>query len=486
MYVFLNSREKDMKEKMSENTSNVRKYAIRCGVTLALLTAGIAVPTVVHHVGHPETVLAATNSNKNVSSFMISQISSRTGDSQTAVTVNNDTVLADNSAADSLNGKLSQTLNNETLNTDNMDLAEAKSEGLNYLRDYNNAVNDYVNSQHKAGKLSGDDANQILSMVDSIESVATRSVRNSKDVNTVKSNANNAIRAMELVASSEGDTVDGVKVNTTQVINANGKTDTSKSNGTISNGNLNTNSGDSNNNTKNNNESKAHQGGGQGSGVTPGSGSLSNNPGGNTGYNGDNGNGGTTNGNGQGQEQAPSKAQVFANVQAMEAWAKEYGNTSVDGSTVVTNVNDVQENGAKKGNDATMFVGDDSLNFVSDNKYQVKTGDQVRVTITSYSPKDSDEEGEVDFSKLEQTAQVKNTGSNGSANGANSNQQGANGGAQNGQQPGSQSQNGANGNAPTGSTIPQTGQSKVNAFLSAIGLSSIAGLSFFGLKKRQN
>lgn len=170
----------------------------------------------------------------------------------------------------------------------------------------------------------------------------------------------------------------------------------------------------------------------------------------------------------------------------MEAWAKEYGNTSVDGSTVVTNVNDVQENGAKKGNEATMFVGDDSLNFVSDNKYQVKTGDQVRVTITSYSPKDSDEEGEVDFSKLEQTAQVKNTGSNGSANGANSNQQGANGGAQNGQQPGSQGQNGADGNAPTGSTIPQTGQSKVNAFLSAIGLSSLAGLSFFGLKKRQN
>lgn len=481
MYVFLNSREKDMKEKMSENTSNVRKYAIRCGVTLALLTAGIALPTVVHHVGHPETVLAATKSNKNVSSFMISQISSRTGDSQTAVTVNNDTVLADNSAADSLNGKLSQTLNNETLNTDNMNLDEAKSEGLNYLRDYNNAVNDYVNSQHKDGKLSGDDVNQILSMIDSIESVATRSVRNSKDVNTVKSNANNAIRAMELVASSEGDTVDGVKVNTTQVINANGKTDTSKSNGTISNGNLNTNSGDSNNNTKNNNESKAHQGGGQGSGVTPGSGSSSNNPDGNTGYNVDNGNGGMTNGNGQGQEQAPSKAQVFANVQAMEAWAKEYGNTSVDGSTVVTNVNDVQENGAKKGNDATMFVGDDSLNFVSDNKYQVKTGDQVRVTITSYSPKDSDEEGEVDFSKLEQTAQVKNTGSNGSANGANSNQQGANG-----QQPGSQGQNGANGNAPTGSTIPQTGQSKVNAFLSAIGLSSLAGLSLFGLKKRQN
>lgn len=479
MYVFLNSREKDMKEKMSENTSNVRKYAIRCSVTLALLTAGIALPTVVHHVGHPETVLAATNSNKNVSSFMISQISSRTGDSQTAVTVNNDTVLADNSAADSLNGKLSQTLNNETLNTDNMNLDEAKSEGLNYLRDYNNAVNDYVNSQHKAGKLSGDDVNQILSMVDSIESVATRSVRNSKDVNTVKSNANNAIRAMELVASSEGDTVDGVKVNTTQVINANGKTDVSKSNGTISNGNLNTNSGDSNSNTKNNNESKSRQGGGQGSGVTPGSGSSSNNPGGNTG---DNGNGGTTNGNGQGQEQAPSQAQVFANVQAMEAWAKEYGNTSVDGSTVVTNVNDVQENGAKKGNEATMFVGDDSLNFVSDNKYQVKTGDQVRVTITSYSPKDSDEEGEVNFSKLEQTAQVKNTGSNGSANGANSNQQGANGG----QQSGSQGQNGADGNAPTGSTIPQTGQSKVNAFLSAIGLSSLAGLSFFGLKKRQN
>lgn len=466
---------------MSENTSNVRKYAIRCSVTLALLTAGIALPTVVHHVGHPETVLAATNSNKNVSSFMISQISSRTGDSQTAVTVNNDTVLADNSAADSLNGKLSQTLNNETLNTDNMDLAEAKSEGLNYLRDYNNAVNDYVNSQHKAGKLSGDDANQILSMVDSIESVATRSVRNSKDVNTVKSNANNAIRAMELVASSEGDTVDGVKVDTTQVINANGKTDISKSNGTISNGNLNTNSGNSNSNTKNNNESKAHQGGGQGSGVTPGSGSSLNVP------SGDNGNGVTTAGdNGNGQSQAPSNKQVFANVQAMEAWAKEYGNTSVDGSTVVTNVNDVQENGAKKGNEATMFVGDDSLNFVSDNKYQVKTGDQVRVTITSYSPKDSDEEGEVDFSKLEQTAQVKNTGSNGSANGANSNQQGANGGAQNGQQPGSQGQNGADGNAPTGSTIPQTGQSKVNAFLSAIGLSSLAGLSFFGLKKRQN
>lgn len=474
MYVFLNSREKDMKEKMSENTSNVRKYAIRCSVTLALLTAGIALPTVVHHVGHPETVLAATNSNKNVSSFMISQISSRTGDSQTAVTVNNDTVLADNSAADSLNGKLSQTLNNEPLNTDNMNLDEAKSEGLNYLRDYNNAVNDYVNSQHKAGKLSGDDANQILSMVDSIESVATRSVRNSKDVNTVKSNANNAIRAMELVASSEGDTVDGVKVDTTQIINANGKTDISKSNGTISNGNLNTNSGNSNNNTKNNNEVKAHQGGGKGSGVTSGSGSSLNVP------NGDNGNGGTTAGdNGNGQSQAPSNKQVFANVQAMEAWAKEYGNTSVDGSTVVTNVNDVQENGAKKGNEQTQFVGDDSLNFVSDNKYQVKTGDQVRVTITSYTPKDSDEEGEVDFSKLEQTAQVKNTGSN-------SSQQGSNGGAQNGQQPGSQGQNGADGNAPTGSTIPQTGQSKVNAFLSAIGLSSLAGLSFFGLKKRQN
>ena len=46
------------------------------------------------------------------------------------------------------------------------------------------------------------------------------------------------------------------------------------------------------------------------------------------------------------------------------------------------------------------------------------------------------------------------------------------------------SQTGNNGNAPTGSTIPQTGQSKFNSWISGLGL-SLAGLLGVGVSRQR-
>lgn len=132
----------------------------------------------------------------------------------------------------------------------------------------------------------------------------------------------------------------------------------------------------------------------------------------------------------------------FKSVKEMEQYASQHGNSSVNGKTVTTSVQEVKQD-SKDGNYAnsgqTWFTGDDSVDFHSENLYQVSTGQTVTVKIASYTPADSDTSAQVEFTSLQQ------------ANGSSS--------------------AGQSGNAPTATTIPQTG---VNASQSQ--LFAVAGL----------
>ena len=129
----------------------------------------------------------------------------------------------------------------------------------------------------------------------------------------------------------------------------------------------------------------------------------------------------------------------FKSVKEMEQYASQHGNSSVDGKTVTTSVQEVEYDGKVTGNFPTAFVGDDSAMFESQNSYQISTGETVTVKIASYTPADNDTSAQVEFTDLQQ------------ANGSSS--------------------AGQSGNAPTATTIPQTG---VNASQSQLVV--VAGL----------
>lgn len=158
--------------------------------------------------------------------------------------------------------------------------------------------------------------------------------------------------------------------------------------------------------------------------------------------------GSTANSNGQSNQANSSSSNSdqnvtsFKSVEEMEQYASQHGNSSVNGKTVTTSVQEVKQD-SKDGNYAnsgqTWFTGDDSVDFHSENLYQVSTGQTVTVKIASYTPADSDTSAQVEFTSLQQ------------ANGSSS--------------------AGQSGNAPTATTIPQTG---VNASQSQLFV--VAGL----------
>lgn len=165
--------------------------------------------------------------------------------------------------------------------------------------------------------------------------------------------------------------------------------------------------------------------------------------------------GSTANSNGQSNQANDSSSNSdqnvtsFKSVKEMEQYASQHGNSSINGKTVTTSVQEVKQD-SKDGNYAnsgqTWFTGDDSVDFHSENLYQVSTGQTVTVKIASYTPADSDTSAQVEFTSLQQ------------ANGSSS--------------------AGQSGNAPTATTIPQTG---VNASQSQlVVVAGLAGLALAG------
>lgn len=150
----------------------------------------------------------------------------------------------------------------------------------------------------------------------------------------------------------------------------------------------------------------------------------------------------------------------FKSVKEMEQYASQHGNSSVNGKTVTTSVQEVKQD-SKDGNYAnsgqTWFTGDDSVDFHSENLYRVSTGQTVTVKIASYTPADSDTSAQVEFTSLQQ------------ANGSSS--------------------AGQSGNAPTATTIPQTGinasQSQLFVVAGLVGLALAGSGVVFALSSKR-
>ena len=153
-----------------------------------------------------------------------------------------------------------------------------------------------------------------------------------------------------------------------------------------------------------------------------------------------------------------------------------------------------------EGDYKTIFADNDGTLFLSKTGYNnIKPGQKVKVTIDSVAEGSANSPlGEsvgwydytVTFSDL---SIVNEAGTDKQAN--NGNSQGQNGGSNAGQTTPNEygnsngNQAGASGNAPAGSVIPQTGQSKLNVWLSVVGI-SLMGLLGIGagrkIKKDQN
>lgn len=118
--------------------------------------------------------------------------------------------------------------------------------------------------------------------------------------------------------------------------------------------------------------------------------------------------GSTANSNGQSNQANSSSSNSdqnvtsFKSVKEMEQYASQYGNSSVNGKTVTTSVQEVNYDGKVAKNYPTGFIGDDSALFMSNNSYQVSTGETVTVKILSYLPKTSDSGSQIEFTDLQQ------------------------------------------------------------------------------------
>lgn len=174
--------------------------------------------------------------------------------------------------------------------------------------------------------------------------------------------------------------------------------------------------------------------------------------------------GSTANSNGQSNQANSSSSNSdqnvtsFKSVKEMEQYASQHGNSSVNGKTVTTSVQEVNYDGKVAKNYPTGFIGDDSALFMSNNSYQVSTGETVTVKILSYFPKTSDSGSQIEFTDLQQV--------NGSS---------------------SADQPGQSGNAPTATTLPQTGNDRNDGVVqSGVGIFGLvsAAVAALGLRKR--
>lgn len=210
--------------------------------------------------------------------------------------------------------------------------------------------------------------------------------------------------------------------------------------------NSNSNAGNNNSNSGSTNEGLNDNNNNNNTGVTSGS---------TTGATSSSSVGSTANSNGQASQSNNSSSNSdqnvtsFKSVKEMEQYASQHGNSSVNGKTVTTSVQEVGYDGKVAKNYPTGFIGDDSALFMSNNSYQISTGETVTVKILSYTPGDNDNSAQIEFTDLQQV--------NGSASAA---------------------QPGQSGNAPTATTIPQTGinanQSQLFVVAGLVGL-ALAG-----------
>lgn len=83
----------------------------------------------------------------------------------------------------------------------------------------------------------------------------------------------------------------------------------------------------------------------------------------------------------------------------MERYASQHGDSSVNGKTVKTSIQDVRDNNGEHANQ-TWFTGDDSANFHSSNVYQISRGETVRVTVVEYTSRSESFAPQVEFSNL--------------------------------------------------------------------------------------
>ena len=174
--------------------------------------------------------------------------------------------------------------------------------------------------------------------------------------------------------------------------------------------------------------------------------------------------GSTANSNGQSNQANSSSSNSdqnvtsFKSVKEMEQYASQHGNSSVNGKTVTTSVQEVEYDGKVTGNFPTAFVGDESALFESQNSYKIFTGETVTVKIASYTPSDNDNPAQIEFTDLQQV--------NGSS---------------------SADQPGQSGNAPTATTLPQTGNDRNDGVVqSGVGIFGLvsAAVAALGLRKR--
>lgn len=118
--------------------------------------------------------------------------------------------------------------------------------------------------------------------------------------------------------------------------------------------------------------------------------------------------GSTANSNGQSNQANNSSSNSdqnvtsFKSVKEMEQYASQHGNSSVNGKTVTTSVQEVKYDGKVTGNFPTAFVGDESALFESQNSYKIFTGETVTVKIASYTPSDNDNPAQIEFTDLQQ------------------------------------------------------------------------------------
>lgn len=194
----------------------------------------------------------------------------------------------------------------------------------------------------------------------------------------------------------------------------------------------------------------------------------------------------------------PGKGKNFDSVQSMIQYLNsQHGSNklnSVRGATVETTIKMTHKG---EGDYKTIFADNDGTLFLSKTGYNnIKPGQKVKATIDSVSEGSANSPlgesvGWYDYTVTFSDLNIVNESANGtkqSSNGNNVDQAGNNGSnvsGQNGQSGNNVgSQIGNNGNAPTGSTIPQTSQSKFNSWISGLGV-SLAGLLGIGVSRQR-
>ena len=187
----------------------------------------------------------------------------------------------------------------------------------------------------------------------------------------------------------------------------------------------------------------------------------------------------------------PGKGKNFDSVQSMIQYLNsQHGSNklnSVRGATVETTIKMTHK---AEGDYKTIFADNDGTLFLSKTGYNnIKPGQKVKVTIDSVSEGSANSPlgesvGWYDYTVTFSDLNIINESVNGNKQSVNGNN-GGNVPGQNGQLGNNVgSQTGNNGNAPTGSTIPQTGQSKFNSWISGLGL-SLAGLLGVGVSRQR-